>query len=204
MSDGPTLEQLRAYLPNARHGPECERLAWLRGRDQDRDAVPPACDCGYEVVFTAVMGEAEPAPSLSQQMWDASARVERIIHVPTMLACEAFDADDLIDEIDDPPPALATCLGITAEQLDEIVGSDRRMREEYIQEAAAMAKDAPPWLVFVSHPVERKLSETGCRCSWGHYTTQAFAGWTFEGAVAAGIAWVDADHEAVMAGEIQK
>lgn len=141
-------------------------------------------------------------PTLTEQIFDQNVRINQIVHVPTMLAPEPFDEfEDLFgDRAFKAELTEVLGLGDHAHEWWEAYNDARYSdRGDLVQEAAAWAEGAPPWLVIASHPIEKRLSETSTSSSWGHYTSSAFTGFTFEQAIGKALDWAEAEHDVVLA-----
>jgi hypothetical protein len=142
----------------------------------------------------------------STRCFEATARVERIVHLPVMCA-DNIDGDlwDWLEE-SDAFPVIATALGLTPEAFEDHLnqfGGQGRQREdgrrESFQEAVNWKLRDGGWLVEVHQPVMEKRG-TGASFSWGYTASSVHYGTTYDEALDTALTWAEEQQETVLGG----
>lgn len=123
--------------------------------------------------------------TLSERMWDATARVERIIHFPAMLTEPDRDLCEwLIDAMGDQ---IKAAVGWQEEwgTLEALLKEDR---EEF---TSALARRLNGWAVQISTPIPVGLDRGSVGLSWGYYQSRCFMADTYDAALEQGIVWAE-------------
>lgn len=121
---------------------------------------------------------AERTPTLSERLWDCTARVDRIIHFESMFTEPDIDLCEWV-------------LDYAGALLFKDPGEMATLFKEDRDEFAWVLGRLRGWLVVVSTPVPRGMDEGHVMFSWGIYDSKCFLGETFEAALEEGIAWAD-------------
>lgn len=123
--------------------------------------------------------------SLSERMWDASARVERIIHFEAMLTEPDRDLCEwLLEQME---PQLKEAMKWQEEwgSLYALLDEDR---EEFV---STLARRLDGWAVQISTPVPSGMERGSVMLSWGYYQSRCFMAGTYDAALEAGITWAE-------------
>ncbi len=123
--------------------------------------------------------------NLMERLYEAPARVEHIVHLPTM-AHENFDLYEWLVEL-------------PTDVIKEVFGSVPEGREDWgraevfdFMEESVPWLTGPTWIVEVSTPVKTAgPTDHGYSFSWGNYLSKCHCGATFEEALEKGLAWAE-------------
>ena len=118
--------------------------------------------------------------SLAERCFDATLRVEKIVHLPTMTPDLSFDLYEWL--IEDAASVLEE-LGVTVPE------DNGRSGRDLLDEEFAF-KRTSGWLVAAATPVRRKVGKLTA-FSWGDYYTKVFYGDTYEEALDKAFAWAE-------------
>lgn len=134
----------------------------------------------------------DTSTTITDRCFGANMRVERIVHLATMVV-ESID-DDLYDWLTDDCESLLVDVleleqhGVTFTELLERFGDRRDARHESLREV--IVHSMPGWIVEVAQPVLQSNGDgKGVSLSWGHYQAKAFYGRTYEEALNKGLEW---------------
>lgn len=128
--------------------------------------------------------------SLSNLMYDNTARVDTILHLSAMYTeadAPASPLRDFFDDIDATTLARLFPWFVAPEDDEDEIDC------EALLETAAMHRE-DGFLICISTPVMRHRG-TSASYSWGHYRTHWVYAQTFEAAIEQGLAWVAEQRE---------
>lgn len=137
-----------------------------------------------------------PARTLGERCYDVSLRVERIVHLDTMLHVDVADEDVVEWLAGDAALALAGALGWTENDFRTAV-NEFGWTDGALQTILG-DQGVRGWLIEAAHP-ETKRSAGGYSVSWSSYCVKVFYAATYAAAVEAALAWADDDLEAMHA-----
>lgn len=127
--------------------------------------------------------------SIIEKLYDANARIERVIFLAGALAGQDAFADDLNEFFDDEDvETIEECLGGIPTWVD--LGASRWERSDDIYEWLTAAGKLG-FLVQFATPVMTKRTEFARSFSWGYYKTKWFYAETIDEAIAKGLAWIE-------------
>lgn len=121
---------------------------------------------------------------INQQLEDASARIESMLHIGGMVTNIYTIPEALRDMLRDQEDLAQVIPGVPPEVIEEIDRDDFDAFSEW-----AIDNDKLGFLVQFATPV-MKHHTTGRTYSWGHYGTRWVYGETLEEAVKTGLEWV--------------
>lgn len=132
------------------------------------------------------MSTTERPLTLSERMWDATARVERIIHFEAMLTEPDRDLCEwIVESLENP---IKERVGWSDEQWQGIVELLDEDREEF---ASTLARRLTGWAVQMSTPVPSGMERGSVMLSWGYYESRCFMADTYEAALESALAWAE-------------
>lgn len=127
--------------------------------------------------------------TLCEQLNEAPARIEMILHIGGMGADEYSLAEALDDFIADDTDELLDLFSAIPESVREDL-DDRDARGPAFMDWA-LQNDVLGFLIQMATPIRRNQTSSGFSYSWGYYQTKWVYGDTIEEAVKNGLAWVE-------------
>lgn len=123
-----------------------------------------------------------------EKLYDATARVERIIYLAGAMAATDSFSDDLNDFLDEGDDTIRKCLGEIPDWVD--LGARNGERAEWVWE---WLRDAGKFgfLVKFATPVMTPTSPTSRSFSWGWYNTEWIYAESVGEAIGKGLEWVE-------------
>jgi hypothetical protein len=126
---------------------------------------------------------------LNEQLEQATARIEQLIHLGGMVAAGDSLPDPIRDLLDEEDKTLIEIWPDLPAWVMEVL-SDRTEGPEAFSQWAHDSGTLG-FVVEIATPVMRPLGDGACSFSWGNYYTRWFYGETLEEATKRGLVWVD-------------